>query len=267
MKYSIITVNYNDCEGLCRTLKSVASQTFHDFELIVIDGGSSDGSVSVINNYSYCIAYWVSEKDRGIYHAMNKGIMQAHGDYCIFMNSGDSFFDNNVLERASKELVDVDILVGRVDVGEHREMISPFPNRNISLYYLCYESIPHQGSFIRTDMLKHYLYDESLKIVADWKFFLQTIVFDNCSIRFVDLMVAHYDLGGISSRNIDELLAEKKLVLDSMFPSRVLEDCIFMKESECLTRTLSSQLKGHYTVDRVLFFIGKLLLKFVPRNV
>ena len=89
MKLSIITVNYNDAKGLERTIKSVISQSYHDFEFIVIDGGSSDESQDIIQKYERHIDYWVSEPDGGIYQGMNKGLRQAKGDYVNFMNSGD----------------------------------------------------------------------------------------------------------------------------------------------------------------------------------
>lgn len=84
-KVTIITVNYNNLEGLKRTIPSVLSQTFHDYEYIVIDGGSTDGSKEYIESQQQGLTYWVSERDKGIYPAMNKGIAQAHGEYCIFI--------------------------------------------------------------------------------------------------------------------------------------------------------------------------------------
>ena len=91
MKFSIISINYNHKEGLIRTIKSVLCQNNDNYEYIIIDGGSSDGSVDVIKDNAANIAYWVSEKDNGVYHAMNKGVAKAKGDYLIFMNSGDCF--------------------------------------------------------------------------------------------------------------------------------------------------------------------------------
>ena len=97
MKYSIITINFNNREGLERTIKSVITQTCQDFEYIIIDGGSTDGSIDIIKKYANKIHYWVSEPDNGIYHAMNKGVQFAHGEYLNFMNSGDFFIDIEVL--------------------------------------------------------------------------------------------------------------------------------------------------------------------------
>ena len=101
MKYSIITINYNNRDGLEKTIQSVINQTCQDFEFIIIDGGSTDGSVDIIKKYNDRINYWVSEPDKGIYNAMNKGILQAHGEYLNFMNSGDCFFDNEVLNKVN----------------------------------------------------------------------------------------------------------------------------------------------------------------------
>ena len=104
MYYSVITINYNNCNGLRHTIESVVNQTFRNFEYIVVDGGSTDGSVEVIKEYETNINYWISEHDGGIYNAMNKGIAQAHGEYCIFMNSGDLFYYDAVLFSVANDL-------------------------------------------------------------------------------------------------------------------------------------------------------------------
>jgi glycosyltransferase involved in cell wall biosynthesis len=101
-KLSIITINYNDVLGLKRTLESVTGQIYSNFEYIVINGGSTDGSKELLEKYTDKISYWVSEPDQGIYHAMNKGIEKASGEYLLFMNSGDLFYNSGIL----KEVVD-----------------------------------------------------------------------------------------------------------------------------------------------------------------
>ena len=118
MKISIITINYNHAEGLRCTIKSTIAQTFTGYEFIIIDGGSSDGSVDVIKEYANKIDYWVSEPDGGIYPAMNKGVQQAHGKYCIFMNSGDEFYAKDVLEKIVGMELKEDIVCG--DIFRHR---------------------------------------------------------------------------------------------------------------------------------------------------
>lgn len=262
MRYSIITINYNNQEGLRKTIKSIINQVYKGFEYIIIDGGSTDGSVDVIRQHNDNINYWVSEKDNGIYHAMNKGLLQAQGAYCLFMNSGDCLCDNNVLATVTAQNCNEDIFVGKV-ISQTGEIISPPPSRAISLYHLYSGAIPHQGAFIKTILLKKYPYDETLKIASDWKFFLQAIILDNCTFKYIDCLIAKYDLEGISSTNPTKMRDEKEQVLSEFFPPRVLADYKFMKASECLTQTLTPQLRTRYSVDKLLFKLGSLLLKLL----
>ena len=156
MKYSIITINYNNRDGLRRTIESVVNQTFRDFEYIIIDGGSTDGSVEVIKKYADRIDYWVSEPDKGIYNAMNKGILQAHGEYLNFMNSGDCFYDEECLYKVSTSNLKADIIVGRdyhcnpQTGGEFRTI---FPRR-LSMFTFCKSYLPHQSTFFSKDLCK-----------------------------------------------------------------------------------------------------------------
>lgn len=262
MNISIITINYNNAEGLESTVCSVIGQKNIDYEYIIIDGGSTDGSVGVIEKHKANIDYWISEKDRGIYHAMNKGVAQAHGEYCIFLNSGDTFYDNCVLERLANNNVVEDIVVGKILSDKGQAIFNP-PQRPISLYYLYSGTVPHQSSFIKTDLLRQYPYDENLKIVSDWKFFVQAIVLHNCSVRYIDEIIAQFDTNGVSTANPDKMWKEKEQVLATLFPPRVLADYQHMKASECLTQTLTPLLRQHYSIDKILYRIGKFLLKFV----
>lgn len=262
MLVSVITINYNNCRGLHQTILSVVHQEYQNFEFIVIDGGSTDGSLDIIKNYSESIAFWISEKDRGIYHAMNKGVEHAHGDYCIFINSGDRFFANNVLEQVAINTTNEDIIVGKVTLDDKNTIMSPPPiSGELTLYHLYSGAIPHQGTFIRTELLRKYPYDENLKISSDWKFFVQTLILDNSSIRYMDIYVARYNMDGVSSSNPELMRKEKDEVLASFFPPRVLADYKQMKLEECLTKTLTSQLKKNYGIDRLLYSIGRFLLK------
>ena len=265
MQYSIITINYNNGEGLRHTIESVISQTFNDYEFIVIDGGSTDDSVNIIKSFSDKIDYWVSEKDRGIYHAMNKGVAQAHGKYCIFMNSGDCFYNDMVLKRFVDYEIKEDIIVGKLISNKNGQVLFAPPQQQISLYYLYSGTVPHQSTFIRIELLRQFPYDESLKIVSDWKFFVQAIVLNNCSVRYIDDYVATFDLEGISTSNPERMWKEKEEILASMFPPRVLSDYKRMKQSECMTQVLTPQLRIYYSVDRLVYKIGRILLKF--RNI
>ena len=264
MIISVITINYNDASGLEGTIQSVISQKNNDYEYIIIDGGSTDGSVDIIKRYSKKIDYWVSEKDSGIYHAMNKGVAQAHGDYCLFLNSGDFFYNDIVLNKIQGYGCTDDIIVGKVvsRTNEKSQLFQP-PLRDISLYYLYSGTVPHQGAFINTDLLRRIPYDENLKIVSDWKFFLEAIVVDNCSIRYIDEFIAIFDTTGISTSNPDKVWKEKVQVLSAQFPPRVLADYQYMKASECLTQALTPQLRWHYGIDKLLYCIGNFLIKIV----
>ena len=101
------------------------------------------------------------------------------------------------------------------------------------MYYLYSATVPHQSSFIRTELLRQFPYDEDLKIVSDWKFFVQAIIMNNCSVKYIDDYVATFDLEGVSTSNPDKMWKEKEKVLSNMFPPRVLEDYKTMKASEC----------------------------------
>ena len=265
MLFSIITINYNNQVGLRRTICSVVEQTYNDYEYIIIDGGSTDGSVEVVKEYQEEITYWVSEKDRGIFHAMNKGVVQAHGDYCIFLNSGDIFYNDFVLRNIHSSGYNEDILVGKVvSRNEHSQLFLP-PSRDISLYYLYSGTVPHQGSFIKTSLLRRYPYDENLKIVSDWKFFLEAIILNNCSIRYIDEYIAEFDITGVSTSNPDKMWKEKEQVLSELVPPRVLADYKYMKASECKTQSLTPWLRQHYSIDNLIYRFGKFLFMCIKK--
>lgn len=221
MRYSIITINYNDKEGLIRTIKSVVSQSFKDYEYIIIDGGSTDGSLNVIQQHAKDIIYWVSEKDKGVYNAMNKGIAQAHGDYLVFMNAGDCFHAPDVLSSLSE--YQEDIICGKVLKGD-ATIPSGHHKETISLVDLMRGSLPHQAMLIRRELLIKHPYDENYNILSDWKFCIEALVFDNCSFRNSDLIVADYDITGISTNSNGILEKEREIILNDLFRPRILAD-------------------------------------------
>lgn len=224
MKYSIITINYNNREGLCKTIKSVVNQTYTNFEYIIIDGGSTDGSVEVIKQNADKIGYWISEPDKGIYNAMNKGIAQAHGEYLLFLNSGDCFYDTQILENTAHLCTD-DIIVGRVaDIDSNGQRTSySIRFRNISMFLFFNTTLPHQGCFIKRSLFYQHLYDETLKIVSDWKFFMECAIFQDCKIKLIDVIVADCECRGASS-DMQKLQEEKNKVLTSVIPAGIQKD-------------------------------------------
>lgn len=200
MKLSVITVNFNDREGLRRTAESVVEQTFDDFEWLVIDGGSTDGSQDVMAQYASRIVWSVSEPDGGIYEAMNKGLARANGEFVQFLNSGDSFIDRNVLGKvfADKSLADVNY--GDQWCSRGAEIIEKrtYPEF-MDLRFLFRAPLGHQATFIKTSLAKTHPYQEKYTISADRAFFLD-LYLSGASFHYLNLPVVYFDTDGVGSR-------------------------------------------------------------------
>jgi glycosyltransferase involved in cell wall biosynthesis len=262
---SIITINYNNAEGLRKTLASVADQTSPDFEYLVIDGGSTDGSVEVIKDYADRITYWVSEPDRGIYHAMNKGIVQAKGEYCQFLNSGDYLLAPDVTERMLTDRPDCSFLYGnKVRVHRGREVVDKsYAGRPITLMDMYRGTFYHATTYIRRSLFDTYgFYDESFRIVSDWKFFLVTIGLHNESVSYRDIDVVWFDSHGISSTNHELDRQERKIVMAEVLPPTILADYqAFALEGLIAKRLKKNPLVWFFVLNcyRVLFRIDNYL--------
>lgn len=217
MKLSIITINYNNRDGLKQTIDSVVSQSYRDYEWIVIDGGSTDGSKELIEENLHYISYRVSEPDKGIYNAMNKGVVASHGEYLLFLNSGDSLFDKDVLERVVPLLKDKDIYVGRINsVGKENaseEEQADFSPEGI-LRKLTFTWIPHQASFFKRTVFDEYgLYREDKRIASDWWAYYNSLVLGNATIASLPLVISNYDVGGISATHYSSAVQEQNSLL------------------------------------------------------
>lgn len=239
-KISIITINYNNLVGLQRTVESVVNQTWQEFEFIVIDGGSTDGSAAYIETQSESIDYWVSEPDSGIYNAMNKGIAKATGEYLLFLNSGDYFFSTTVLQENYTKLADYDLIYFNIQhIGKNnysRTLSYPERLRFSDLFFDC---LSHQATFLRKDLFDSVgLYDENLTIVSDWKFIILALFKYHCSYLKVDTTLSTYSLDGISADidNRELVYQERDLVLKSEF-NGYIED---LNEMLQLRKTVSS---------------------------
>lgn len=222
MKLSIITINYNNKAGLQRTIDSVICQTCKDFEWIVIDGGSTDGSKQLIEQYQSHFAYWCSEPDNGVYHAMNKGITHAKGEYLLFLNSGDALYDDNVLQKVDDVHSSADIISGQAVRMDTNELLRHY-DKNL-LMQLYHDTLNHQATLIKRDLFKDTCYDENLKIVSDWKFWLEAILWKKASVDVVDIIVTKQDMTGISSDQKKEY-EERECVLQQLMPN-VLKDSL-----------------------------------------
>lgn len=258
IKLSIITINYNNLEGLRRTIKSVEAQTWRDFEWILVDGGSTDGSRELIEEYAAkgCFAWWCSEPDKGVYNAMNKGIKHAQGEYLNFMNSGDRFHENTTLERVFTSTKSSDILYGESIYNysnrvEHRV----YPNPATLNYFIQNKHINHQSLFIKRQLQLDNLYDETCKISSDYRFLLHC-QFENVTFECLDgIIVCDYDATGISQTHPFDAWSEAHVGLEKELISRY-----FPKEFQTL-HTLF-YLKGRYaklirTFAKVLMWFAK----------
>ncbi|KIA85258.1 glycosyltransferase family 2 protein [Flavobacterium sp. AED] len=240
-KISIITINYNNLVGLKRTVESVLNQTWKEFEYIVIDGGSTDGSMTYIESQNEHINYWVSETDNGIYNAMNKGILKATGEYLLFLNSGDYFYSDTSLQENQNRIANHDLIYFNLNViDDNNRFLKKYPNQ-LSFFYFRNDTLPHPATFIRASLFsKIGMYDESFKIVSDWKFFMESICKFNCSYIRIDETLATFHLDGLSSDPQNKILIfeEKQKVLKSDFQA-------FISDSDELVelKTLISNLR------------------------
>lgn len=228
MKVSVITVSFNAVSCIERTIKSVISQRYNDFEYIIVDGQSNDGTIEIIQKYHAYISKWISEPDRGIYNAMNKAVRICSGEYCIFMNAGDMFVNPLVLKQVSLFLDDgFDVLTG-CEISTKNGKIVDYvkPPQKATLKHFFVTSISHQASFIKRSLLLEYPYDEHLKLVSDWKFWLQTLVLDGKSYRSIDVDVCVFNHDGMTYAFSDIGNMERKEVLMSLLPKDVYEEYV-----------------------------------------
>lgn len=298
MKLSIITITYNNAEGLRRTIQSVQAQTFRDFEHIIVDGGSTDDSVDIIRQYADNEAIrlegykatrqekngkaddtlpnhlitsspitWISEKDRGVYDAQNKGIRLAHGEYCYFLNAGDTFCADDLLERmfSPNSLIPSspnrlpDILYGNeiiVDgngqrIGIARGVENP---SFVDLYNSC---MKHQASFIHRSLFDKYgMYDADMRICSDFDWFFRVIAFhDEVTLQYKDVDIAYFENTGISYHNPELCAKERQQILDCYMSKRMQRDYLLLGRYTRLSRG------GRNKMVKLLLRIANRLLK------
>ena len=300
MRLSIVTINYNNAEGLRKTLASVASQTYRDIEHIIIDAASTDGSVDIIKEYASLASLhhsiiWSSEPDHGIYDGMNKGIEIAlakravdekhtsyiiHNtskeslcDYIQILNSGDILAADDVTERMFaaldkhqtsniKHQTSVEILYGN--------MIKQWPNGkrlhdkggsgHLSMLSFYFGTLNHDSAYIRRDLFERFgLYDENLKIVSDWKWYLQAIPLGGVTPVCVDIDVTVFDMTGVSESNTAYWKVERRPILEELVPPMILAD--YDKYGEDMR--MVDRLRRHHMyglvrfMERVLFKLEK----------
>ena len=258
MKYSIITVNLNNACGLEDTIKSVINQTCHNYEYLIIDGGSTDNSKSIIEQYNSQIDYWVSEPDKGIFNAMNKGIKASKGDYLIFMNSGDCFYDKNVLEQ-SLNYLGADFVIGGIKRKDNDKLLN-YELSDITMMTFYKGAIPHQATFHKRSLFEDSLYDEKLKISSDWKFFFQKMIFGDASYTIMPVVVCSFDTTGISNTSTGLGTKERSQIILGSLPPRVIKDYERYKDKDCEMLDLIPQFKYTRFANRIITGFTKMIL-------
>lgn len=280
MKLSIITINYNNVDGLKRTLDSVASQTYRDIEHVIVDAASTDGSVDVIREYEQQLhrthstihLLWSSEKDKGIYNGMNCGIMKATGDYIQILNSGDILAAPDVTERMMNALYSLHhtpytdnapgIIYGNMIKYDYQSNKIIGKSGEVAYGLLNYYTgtLNHDCCYIRRDLFVTYgLYDENLKIVSDWKWFLQVVGLGKVKPVYVDIDVTIFDASGISETNLELRKKERRQVLEEVLPPAILADY----DKYAFPMEQYNRLKKYhlwpivYFMERVLFKLNK----------
>jgi len=287
LKLSIITINYNNASGLKKTMESVLNQTSKEFEYIIVDGGSTDDSVQTIQQFNDSAIQQfqcISEPDSGIYNAMNKGIRMAKGEYIHFLNSGDWLVDAFVVERMLKELSSFEFRVSSTELGVEATPIDIFVGNKITVrpdgkvrygrndkrpvtaltFYR--GTIEHTSAYIRRAMFDEVgMYDETLRIVSDWKWYFDAVVNHNAKVAFTDIYVSYFDNTGISSTNPALDKAERRQVLEQMLPPAVLADYDryhFAIDQYERLRRYSLLYKFVYLTERILFKFDKWNAKY-----
>ena len=288
MKLSIITINRNNAAGLRRTLASVAAQTYQNIEHIIIDGGSTDGSVEVLREYDNTIKQqrcvtidkstiqvkWISESDNGIYDAMSKGVKKASGDYIWILNSGDCVAAadtvGRMMEVISHHTPSIPLLLGNIvkiypdgrKVSEKRSNTNntvPIP-LDTSMLTFYRGTVPQDAAFVRRDLFDKYgLFDPKLKIVSDWKLYLNMIALGDIIPMYVNIDVVHFDMSGVSNTNASKRDAEKRAYLEEILPASVLKDYdAYSFPIEQYQRLKKYHLWGLvWFIERVLFKLEK----------
>ena len=272
MVLTIITINRNNAAGLEKTMQSVLSQTRTDYEYVVVDGASTDGSVAVIERlapaFGDCLK-WVSEPDKGIYNAMNKGIGMATGEYIQILNSGDTLVSPEVVDKMYAALEKEgrpSILYGNMlkdfpDGHVHRD--KGFAGEDITLLGMYIGTLNHSPAYIRRSLFDKYgPYDESLKISSDWKWYLQAIVFGEEKPVYADIDVTLFDMTGISETNAGLTKAERAQVLKELVPSNVLADY----DAWVPSIRMMKRIKRHPWAFKLVWFLERVLFKLEKRK-
>jgi glycosyltransferase involved in cell wall biosynthesis len=225
---TVITVVFNSAETLEETVRSVVNQTYDNVEYIIVDGGSTDGSLDIINKYENFIDYWVSEQDAGIYDAMNKGVVHASGEWALFMNSGDRFCCEATIASLIKKIIgNPDVVYGDVQILKNGRPAQIVPSRKMRTPL---RSMPacHQSMMIKTKLLKQYPYDTKISIAADFDNLCRILTTGGVTQQ-VPIVVSLISGGGVSDTNRDMVYRQYQLISSRYFGVSITASLFFIR--------------------------------------
>jgi len=214
---TIITINFNDAQGLKKTILSVLGQSSQEIEYIIIDGGSTDDSVAILKQYEDQLSYWISEPDKGIYAAMNKGIDKATGDYLLFLNSGDVLYDTAVISKFISFKSDCDIVYGNTCLTNGKQQELKTMSHVHDLASSLSNTINHQSIFFSKRLFNNnQRYNLAYSIIADWVFVNDAVRLRQATFQYIDLVISIYDTTGVSS-NWDTISEQREYYMQTNF--------------------------------------------------
>lgn len=247
-KLTIITINFNHREGLQRTIDSIVNQTFTDYEWIVVDGGSTDGSRELLEKYTDHFAWWCSEPDNGVYNAMNKGIAHATGEYINFMNSGDIFATSTVLSEFFAQPRTADIIFGlmALEAYDGETVNTPAVPPRYRWWEFYNRGMGHQSEFAKRALFAERTFDETLRLTADWEWNAYFIAAKRVLTEFVPMVISRYEGGGMTDNQMEKLYAEREVIHQRYFASMCDDDVSELRYVAAVKR---------FKVTRALYYL------------
>lgn len=202
-KVSIITVCRNEVNSIEQTIKSVLEQDYSSIEYIVLDGLSTDGTINIINKYNNQIEIFVSEKDKGIYDAMNKAIDLSKGEILFFLNANDTFFNTHIVSSAISKMNSTgsDLAYGDImTTGNHKNSGQIIKFNKVNKWFLLQDTICHQAIFTKKELyIKYGKFDLHYRIAADYEWLLRVLIKNKAQTSYLNMIISNYSLDGVSN--------------------------------------------------------------------